>query len=445
MQQPPQAVVALLEFERRIRSSGSNREIAFRAVNESSDALRFDQAVVWRLNAFGRPMLVAASGLADLGSDSPYRQWLGAMIRAAVPQPFDAPRALALSDLPDELAADGMEWASAHMLLCPLVGAGGESMGGIAYMRAEPFSEAETAVAHWIAQATGFGMWAWRKDRLQLRRWLGSSSVRLAVAGAVTAFVLLGLVPVQINALAPAEITPMNPVLVTSPLDGVVKEVLVKPNQQVKAGAVVALLEDTAIRNRLAVAEKAYDIARADLQRITYKSFTDEASRMELQVLDARVKEKAVEVAYLRELLGKLSVPAPQGGIAMFTDAEEWRGRPVQIGEQIMKIADPSLIDVTIYLAPEDAVELDVGSEVVLFLNADPLTTIDARITRSSYEAVPGPDGALAYLVRAELLPGHGFPRVGSRGTAKVQGGEVTLAFFLFRKPLAFLRRALGI
>jgi len=445
MEKAPQAVFALLEFERRIRSCSSNREVAFRAVNESSGALRFDQAVLWRLDAFGRPIVVSASGLADLSADSPYQQWLARMVRSATPEPFTAPRAVALAELPEELAADGEEWASAHMLLCPLLGANGEPLGGVAFMRADPFAESEMAVAEWVAQATGFCMWAWRKDRLQLRRWMGSRSVQLAVGGAMLALALLAFVPVNLTALAPAEITPMRPVVVTSPLDGVVREVLVKPNQTVKAGEPVVMLDDTAIRNRLAVSEKAYDIARADLQRAIYKSFADDASRMELQVLDARVREKAAEVGYLSELLGKLRVLAPQGGVAIFADAEEWRGRPVQIGERIMTIADPSLIDVTVYLAPEDAVELETGSDVTMFLHVDPLSSFKAAITRSSYEALPGPDGTLAYVIRAELLPGHGFPRVGSRGTAKVQGGRVTLAFFLFRKPLAFLRRSLGI
>lgn len=444
MEKVPQAVFALLEFERRIRSCASNREIAFRAVNEASAALRFDQAVLWRKSAFGRPTLVSASGLADISADSPYRQWLAMMVRSAVPDEFKAPVTVALADLPEEIAEEGAEWAFAQILLCPLIGANGEPMGGIAFMRTEPFTPAETAAAEWLAQATSFGMWAWRRDRLQLSRWMSSRAVRYAVAGTVAVLLLLGLVPVSLTALAPAEITPMRPVLVTSPLDGVVREVLVKPNQVVKAGEAVAMLDDTAIRNRLAVSEKAYDIARADLQRATYKSFSDEASRMELQVLDARVKEKAAEVGYLSELLGKLRVVAPQGGIAIFTDPEDWRGKPVQVGERIMTIADPSLIDITIYLAPEDAVTLEAGSEVSLFLHVNPLSSLQGRITRSSYEALPGPDGALAYIVRADLLPGQGFPRVGSRGTAKVQGERVSLAFFLFRKPIAFLRKSLG-
>ena len=45
----PNPVLALLEFERRIQSATSNREVAFRAVNDGSQVLRFDQAILWRV------------------------------------------------------------------------------------------------------------------------------------------------------------------------------------------------------------------------------------------------------------------------------------------------------------------------------------------------------------------------------------------------------------
>jgi hypothetical protein len=110
-----------------------------------------------------------------------------------------------------------------------------------------------------------------------------------------------------------------------------------------------------------------------------------------------------------------------------------------------MMIADPSLIDVTIYVPPEDAVELEQGSEVNLLLHVDPLSPLQAKIERSSYEATVAPDGTLAYVVRAELAPGQGLPRIGLRGTAKIYAQRVTLGYYLLRKPLAYLRRTLGI
>ena len=427
-----------------MRSSASLREVQFRAVNESSDALAFDQAVLWRLDSLGRPMVVAASGLADISVDSPYQQWVVRLVRAMVKEPFTEPQRISFADLPEALASDGAEWCREHLLFCPLVGPEGGLLGGLLFMRGTAYSESEIATARWITQGTGFALWAWRADRSGVRRWLKGRSRLAALACASIAFVMLGLVPVRLTALAPAEVTPMRPIPVTAPVDAVVSRVVVKPNQEVKANELLAVLDDTTIRNRLAIAEKSLEISRADLQRIVYKAFSDEASRLEVQVLEARVREKSAEASHLSEVLDRLKLTAPQGGVAIFADAEEWAGKPVQVGQRVMVVADPSLVDITVYLPPEDAVELSIGAEVVLYLHVNPLTPVKATISRSSYEAVPGPDGKLAYLVRAEMVAGEALPRIGLRGTAKISAGRVTLAFYLFRKPIAFVRRAFG-
>lgn len=444
MNQPANPVLALLEFERRVRTAASNREVAFRAVNESTAALAFDQAILWRLDTLSRPMVVAASGLADVTVDSPYQQWLVRLIRGTVPDPFDKAVAATFAGLPEGLAAEGEEWGRAHLLFCPLSAPEGGALGGMLFLRAQPFTPQETAAAEWIAQATAFGLWAWRKDRPRLYRLLRGRNRALLAGGLLLAAALLALVPVRLTALAPAEISPLRPIPVSAPVDAVVNRILVKPNEEVKAGQALAVLDDTTVRNRLAIAQKAFEIARADLQRATFKAFGDEASRLELQVLEARVREKAAEATHLVEVLARLTLSAPQGGIAIFADADEWAGRSVQVGQRVMVIADPSLVDVTAYLAPEDVVELEAGSEVTMYLHTDPLSPLRAAISNYSYEAVTSPDGKLAYLVRAQLANGQALPRVGLRGTAKISAGRVTLGFYLFRKPLAYLRRAAG-
>jgi hypothetical protein len=441
----PNPALALLEFERRIQTAASNREVAFRAVNESSQVLRFDQAVLWRLDVFSRPMITVASGLADIGGDSPYQQWLVELLKAVTPAEFVRPQALAAAELPEAVMADGEEWCPAHLLHCPLRGPNGLALGGMLFLRGEPFAEAEQARAEWIARSTGYALWAWRSDRRGIRGWLRRRTTWRAIGIAALVVVLAGLIPVRLSALAPAEITPVRPIPVTSPFDGVVREIAVKPNQIVKADALLVVLDDTSLRNRLELAMRSLDIARADLQRATFKSFSDEASRLELQVLEARVKEKMAEVGYLGELLKKSKLLAPYGGVAIFGSEEEWRGRPVQVGERIMMIADPSLVDVTIYLPPEDAVELEPGADVDLLLHVDPLSPLRARIERASYEASPAADGTLAYVIRARLLPDQGLPRIGLRGTAKIYAGQVALAYYVLRKPLALLRRSIGI
>jgi hypothetical protein len=116
----------------------------------------------------------------------------------------------------------------------------------------------------------------------------------------------------------------------------------------------------------------------------------------------------------------------------------------VQPGERIMVIADPSMVEVTVYVPPEDAIQLDLGSEVSVFLNIDPLSPLQAKIVQTSYETITMPDNSLAYVVKAQLKPGA-LPRIGLRGTAKVFAEEVSLGYYLMRKPLLFLRKSFGI
>ena len=445
MSDSPHPALALLDFERRLQSAASNREVAFRAVNDSSQVLHFDQAVLWRVDIFSRPMVAAASGLADVSVDSPYQQWLVELVKSITPDNFEAVQEKSSAELAEGVVADGADWVPAHLLHCPLRSPDGASLGGILFFRSSPFTEAERAAAEWIARSAGYGLWAWRGERHWARRVLRNPKLRKHVAIALGVLVVAGLIPVRLSALAPAEISPLRPIPVTSPLDAVVRQILVKPNQIVKADEVLAELDDTSLRNRLELASRALEVSRADLQRATFKAFSDEASRLELQVLNARAQEKAAEVTYLTELLEKSKLTAPQGGVAIFSSQDDWRGRPVQVGEKVMMIADPSLIDVTIYLPPDDAVELEPGGDVELLLHVDPLSTLKAKIERASYEATPQADGTLAYVIRADLLPDQGLPRIGLRGTAKVYSHRVALGYYLLRKPIAFLRRSLGI
>ena len=434
----------LLEYQRKLQACKSLRELAFVAVNEGFSVLRFDQAVIWQYDLRSQVSIEAVSGLAEVAPEAPYVQWLA---RAAVhfsESPGQPVVVSALADLPDALAEDGAEWAPDQLIHGALLNPEGAVLGGLLFARDEPFEEIDRAVAQWMSAATGFTLWAWRRDYRPVQRWLRRTSTKRLLLGAALAAAMLSFVPVRLSALAQAEITPVRPYPITAPVEGVVDSIKVQPNQIVSADEPLVVLNDTTTRNKLAVAVKALDIAKADLQRAINKSFTDDQSKGELNLLDARVREKVAEVAFLSEMLDRYSISAPQGGLAIFADAEEWRGRPVQPGERIMVVADPSMVEVTVYVPPEDAVQLELGSEVSMFLNVDPLSPLKAKIVQTSYETITMPDNSLAYVVKAQLAPGA-LPRIGLRGTAKVYAEEVSLGYYLLRKPILFMRKSLGL
>jgi multidrug resistance efflux pump len=252
-------------------------------------------------------------------------------------------------------------------------------------------------------------------------------------------------IPIRLSVLAPAEVAPVKPTTVTAPVDGVVERILVAPSQPVEAGDVLVKLDDTTTRNKLEVARKSREIAVADWQRTSTKAFTDDQSKAELLLLEARVREREAEIVYLQEMLERMNIVAPRKGIAIFADPNDWIGKPVQTGERIMMLAEPTEANLTIFLSPDDAIQLSEGGEVHMYLNAAPLDSYNARITQMSYETGQNPEGQPVYLLKAAFDAGQEIPRVGAKGTAKLYAESVPLFYYVFRKPIAYLRKVFGL
>ena len=136
-------------------------------------------------------------------------------------------------------------------------------------------------------------------------------------------------------------------------------------------------------------------------------------------------------------------VLAPQDGVVLFDDPSEWIGRPVSVGERILRLTATTDTEVEVWLALADAIVLEPGANVNLYLNSSPLSPVAARMRYMAHDAVLRPDGGYAYRVRASLV-NPTMHRVGLKGTAKLQGGWVPLVYWVLRRPLASVRSTLG-
>ena len=442
----------LLGYEGRLMTARSVEEVEFLLVNEPFSLLHYEQAFLWKPDVLGRPALTAASGLAEVDANSPFGLWFSRAVEFAIGTTSESSvRPLVAADFPTALN-DGAEWIAHFTVVVLLKAPTGEALGGLWFGRSNPFLEEELTLAAWLGQQSEFVLWAWRREQLALKkriaamaplRWRALSRTRKVMVLGLTSLVLI--FPVRLSVLAPAEVAPLKPHPVTASIDGVVSRILIEPNQPVRTGAPLVEMDDTATRNRLLVAQKTLEVARADLVRAAGKAFAEDASKSELQLLDSRVRERTAEVAYLLELLARLKLLAPADGIALFADADEWRGKPVQIGERIMTVADPSEVALTIYVSPDDAIALDQGAPVKIYLNISPLASFDASVIQASYETGMSPEGHPAYIVKAAFAKGETPPRLGLKGTAKIYAQSVPLIYYLFRKPLRSLRHGLGI
>jgi len=146
----------------------------------------------------------------------------------------------------------------------------------------------------------------------------------------------------------------------------------------------------------------------------------------------------------MEDWLARTELKAPHAGIAVFSDVNDWIGRPVTIGERILMIADPEQVELEVQLPIADAIKLELGAEVQFFLNVDPANPVTASLYYSAYQAEVTPDDMLAYRLKATFTPTTKLPRIGLKGTAKVFGAKVPLIYYILRRPLATLRLWIG-
>ena len=90
-----------------------------------------------------------------------------------------------------------------------------------------------------------------------------------------------------------------------------------------------------------------------------------------------------------------------------------------------------------------DAIPLAAGAPVSLYLNASPLQPVQAQVRYVAHDASERPDGSYAYRLRASLDAPTAH-RVGLKGSAKLRGRWVPLAYWVLRRPLASIRTTVG-
>lgn len=439
----PSAAATLLKLEGDLRQVRTPAELAYFIANEPRIVTRAQQIAVFRRGLGGRLTVEAVSALTHVDRSAPLVVWFEKLIeRLAATSGLAEPRELdadAFSS-PNDTIAGG--YPLRNLLWLPFRDLDGAVTGGMLQARAAPWSEHDIAIGRHFADAAAVVSMAFeRRPGLSLSRRLS----RRWVIGLGAGLLALLLVPVPMSALAPVEVAPRDAFLVTAGVDGVVEDVLVPPSAAVTKGQPLIRLSDTVLANRLEIAEREVAVADARLKKAAQLAFVDMRGRHELGLAQAELALKSAERDYARDLLARSEINAERDGVAIYSDKKDLIGRPVATGEKLMEIADPKASELRIDLPVGDAIVLEAGARIKVFLDSAPLSPIEARLVRADYQARPHDNQQLAFRLVAETTEASPpLLRLGARGTAKVTSGMAPLGFYLFRRPIAALRQWVG-
>jgi multidrug resistance efflux pump len=437
---------ALLKVEATARDLAKIDELQFLIANETRKLTKARQVFVLRNT--GKMRLVAISGLPAVDRNSPIVRGIEEVMAAlAGKSDFGDMQQFTLAD--HDAGKEGFlaRYPYESLLWLPFRIHCGPVIGGMLLASERTWNDGECLIARRLAGAFGHAYAMLQVEDSAFKRLTDRySKYRKVAAVSLVALLAVLALPVQMTALAPMEITPAEPYIIAAPIDGVIADVLVLPNDQVAADQTIVKFEDTDLRNRVEVAEREVLVAEAREKKARQQAFDDVQGRHDLGLTVAEYALKTAELQFAREMFDRTTLKAPRDGVAIFADRQELLGKPVELGERIMQIADPSKIEVSVDVAVQDSIVLQPGAQVKVFLDSDPTSALEAKVKSADYQARVTPGNNLAFRVVAELSdPEAGQPRLGARGTAQLYGERVPLAFYLFRRPLSALRQWVGI
>jgi hypothetical protein len=435
----------ILEIEHQFRSAKNQKELGYLIVNQSRALLPYDRAVLLTKDN-KRYRVDAISDISAVDKNSTYTHWVESVSTTLSKVAKDSVYIANLKrDLSDIELRQLKDYQSVHIAYINLSIKKDDTTIESALMifRDSAYSKDEELILKHIAHSYSYYIYASRKCTL-------SSKIKdinknnKALKYILVAIFLAMFIPINMSVLAPAQIEPKEPHIVTSPISGVIEKVTVKPNQSIKQKQLLLKLDTTDNQNRYFVAKESLSVAKAALYAAKQNSFYDRDAKKKIATLDTEVKLKQSELKYAKDILQKSFVYANIDGIAIINNPSQWIGKPVSTGEKIFVIADKSRVEVSIMLPVSDAIFLEKGAKVKIFLDNEPLKSYNATLTHISYQPQLTEQNIVAYKITANLDYKSNLPTIGLRGTAKIYSQDVTLFFYLFRKPITALRTFVG-
>ncbi len=422
--------------------------LRFAIVNSTRRLAEFDQAFLAEPAMTGDWRITRASSVSKIDRSASLVRaldtWLQHPAHAAVLHRGEPRQA--------HLEREAVEWdlrtktfTLPNALWLPIKARDGRNVAALLALKSENWRPQHTALLMPLADAYGHA-WDALAPRAsatveQVRGYLSKSHLAWAIAACC---LVVAVVPVPMSALAPAEIVAAEPMLVTAPIDGVVGEILAPPGAWVEKGATIVRFVDVKLRSDAEVAARSRAVAEARYFKVVQSALATQKDMQELATAKAELDVADAELAYANELLARSEIRAERAGLLIYSGKSDWIGKPVAVGERLMEIGDPSKSEMKIELPVSDAIVLEAGGTVSLFLDGDPLRSIGGTITRTSFRPTLTVDQQLAFRSYATFSDGQSR-RIGLRGVARVNGEAVSLWFYLFRRPIAAVRQRIGL
>ena len=251
--------------------------------------------------------------------------------------------------------------------------------------------------------------------------------------GALLVALALVIVPWPLKIEGPVRVLPGSRAVVAAGVDGVVKEVLHREGDRVRAGDVIATLKDESYQAALADARSQLAIAESEVAL-----HTQEGDAAAMFAARSRRDQLEARRALAEEQLGKTLLRAPAAGVIVTAHIEQRVGQALARGAEFAIVADAGSVTAEVAVPEADAALVKPGEAVALKMNPFPTRVFRGEVRRVGAELRQ--EGEESFVIAEARVPNEDASlRAGMLGTAKVSAGTRRLGAVLLRKPLRYL------
>lgn len=436
--QAVQLLAAISRMGLKAFSTKSRQSLIFLILNDTLQVVRYDRASLWEIDEKMHCSLLGISGESNVDPKTSLAQ----QMKDIVSQITGIAQAQILSQELIEPYSTGHGQKNTSVVWLPIK-AGDKLKLGLWLERWEgpKWQYDEIEILSFLMQNYGA---AWEKFDNHFH--FSLKPLKKPIYGVLAALFLLSfIVQIPLRIVAPCEVIPINPVLITAPLQGIIESIDVEPGQQVKKGDVLFEYDKKVPLDELQVVVKQVNVIQAEIQRALGLARKDPNSRAELGVLQQRLSKERKNLEAARNNANKLIVTSPIDGVAIIHDPDEWRGNPVQVGEKVMMVSDPDQNKVRMWIPEEDNIDVKPGNEVRVILNIHPNTTYYATLNYVALSVTMSESNIPSFIAEADWKEGNPpGVKLGLKGTAILYGENVSVFYWIIRKPWTYLRRSIG-
>lgn len=257
---------------------------------------------------------------------------------------------------------------------------------------------------------------------------------RVALVSALVLPLLLLLIPGTFRISAKSVLEGRVQRVLVAPFDGYVGESRARAGDVVRAGQMLARMQD-----RDLALERARWQSEVQTLSAKYADAFARSDRPQVMILGAQVREAQAQLALADEKLAKTQIVAPFDGVVVSGDLSQSLGTPVERGKPLFEVAPLDGFRVVIQVDERDIRFVKAGQSGRIVLSGLPAQALPVTITRTTAVATAD-EGRNYFRTEGTLAKADRRLRPGMEGVARIDVGSRPLLWIWTRTLGEWLR-----